>query len=90
MFQVLQSVADYCYKVSQALKSFSSITKCDRLLSQSVSGITKSDRYRKVRNNNSRIFLMKILTYKTFVKIRFLYGDKGYDGSRLIKEWYQY
>ena len=76
--------------VSGIKKFFKYYKKCDRLLSQSVSGITKSDRYRKVRNNNSRIFLMKILTYKTFVKIRFLYGDKGYDGSRLIKEWYQY
>ena len=33
------------------LQSASGITKCDRLLLQSASGITKCDRYYKVRRN---------------------------------------
>ena len=73
MFRVLQSVADYYYKVSQTLKKFSSTTKCDRLLSQSVSGITKSDTYCKVRNNKSRIFLMKFEYWLTKLSPKFVF-----------------
>ena len=43
----------YC-KVLQVLQNTSGITKCDRLLLQIASGITKSDSYYKVRRNNVR------------------------------------
>ena len=81
VFQLLQSVVDCHCKVCQALKSVSSIAKCDRLLLQSVSGITKSGSYCKVTHNKIGIF-----TFKTFVKIPLVYGDIAYDGSRLSKK----
>ena len=41
-----------CYKVRQS----NLITKCDKLLLQSASGITKCDSYYKVRRNTSHVF----------------------------------
>ena len=47
---LFQIATEFYYKVRQALQSTSSITKCDRLLLQSSSGIKNvTDCYYKVR-----------------------------------------
>ena len=55
-------MCDSYYKVRHnLLRSVISITKCDKKLLQSVTGITKSDIYYKVRRNKVHIdFLMAI------------------------------
>ena len=55
---VLQSVTDCYYKVHHKF-----ITKCDRLLLQSASGVTKCDSCYKVRRNTTNIFLSN--SYRT-------------------------
>ena len=40
IIKLLESVTETCYKVRQVLQNASEITKCDRLLLQSASGIT--------------------------------------------------
>ena len=49
--KVSQIITEVYYKMRQVLQSTLGITRCDRLLLQSASVITKCDSYYKVRRN---------------------------------------
>ena len=55
VYQVIQSVTEFYYKVCLSV-----ITKCDRGLLQSASGITKCDSYYKVRRSTTTYSLTKL------------------------------